>query len=98
MKTFVIQSFNSVEKIKKFVLILVITLFSFPAMALLPLDPDYIEIFDTCCRCGLCEATYPDSFFLPDEGKAQILVGFDIEEVQEAKKACPSSAIYVLVD
>lgn len=93
MKTFVIQSFNSVEKIKKFVLILVITLFSFPAMALL--SGDIVEITDDCSRCGQCEENYPDSFFLPDQGKAVILVGYDMADIVEAEKDCPSAAIKI---
>lgn len=96
MKTSLIQSVNSIRKMKKLILILVITLISFPAMALL-LSGDKIEIEDSCVQCGLCETLYPDSFFVPyvEGGKAAILVGYDIQEVYNAREECPVGAIKI---
>ena len=94
MKTFEIQSYKSVSKIKYFVLILIITLFSFPAMALL--SSDRVEITDDCTLCGVCEENYPNSFFVPDQGKAAILVGYSMAEIKIAETECPSEAIKIL--
>lgn len=95
MKTSLMKPVNSIRKMKKLILILVITLFSFPAMALL-LSGDEVEITGDCVRCGLCEELYPESFVLLDDDKpAWILVGYDIQDVYYAKEDCPVSAIRI---
>lgn len=97
METHLNQWSNSKKKYYKIILLFIITLISLPALSLF-LRGDYIEITDDCVCCGICQGLYPESFFVPDTGKASILVGYDINDVLDALDACPYEAILVEID
>lgn len=48
---------------------------------------------DTCIGCGLCAGSFPETFSLDDEGKAEVIGDIDEANVDEAIGNCPVSAI-----
>lgn len=50
---------------------------------------------EQCVACGLCQTLAPDCFFLDENGKAQVLVGWEYYSYQyvDALISCPADAI-----
>jgi ferredoxin len=54
-----------------------------------------VWIEDGCTSCGLCEATCPEVFEMPDEAVVKAGVNFSEyeDEIKEAAESCPVEVI-----
>lgn len=76
----------------RLVLALSLTLISFPAISMID-DTYRAGITDDCVGCGLCVSNFPDSFYLDDDGLANIFPDCSPEDVKTAQADCPYDAI-----